>query len=87
MTSRNDPCDRGTGEALGRPLRFEGLSEAEATAELNAAMPPAYAEAFLGFFAEGKLDESQVLPTVEQVAGRPPRTFAQWARANAGAFR
>lgn len=29
----------------------------------------------------------QVLPTVEQVTGRPARTFAQWAAEHAGAFR
>ncbi|WP_201761522.1 MULTISPECIES: hypothetical protein [unclassified Nonomuraea] len=40
-----------------------------------------------GFFARGELDESAVLPTVEQVTGRPPRTFGQWAAANAEAAR
>jgi hypothetical protein len=28
-----------------------------------------------------------VVPTVERVTGRPPRTFAQWAAEHAGAFR
>jgi hypothetical protein len=28
-----------------------------------------------------------VLPTVEQVTGRPGRAFAQWAAENADAFR
>jgi hypothetical protein len=27
-----------------------------------------------------------VLPTVERVTGRPPRTFAAWAREHARAF-
>ncbi|MEV0829879.1 NAD(P)H-binding protein [Nonomuraea rubra] len=83
------PADRVRilGEALGRELRFEGLTDAEARAEmLDGGMPEAYAEAFYGFFARGELDESAVLPTVEQVTGRPPRTFEQWALANTGAF-
>ncbi|NJP94372.1 NmrA family NAD(P)-binding protein [Nonomuraea sp. FMUSA5-5] len=76
------------GAALGRKLRFEGLSDEEARAEMLAGgMPEAYAEAFYGFFARGELDESAVLPTVERVTGRPPRTFEEWAQANADAFR
>ncbi|MFG1702167.1 NAD(P)H-binding protein [Nonomuraea sp. M3C6] len=82
------PADRVRilGEALGRELRFEGLSDDEARAQLLAGMPEAYAEAFFGFFARGELDESAVLPTVLQVTGRPPRTFEEWAAANAKAF-
>jgi hypothetical protein len=50
-------------------------------------MPAPYVDAFLSFFADGTLDESQVLPTVEEVTGRPPRSFEQWARIHADAFR
>ena len=35
---------------------------------------------------EGTLDESEVLPTVEEIIGRPPRSFAQWAAKHAGDF-
>jgi len=49
-------------------------------------MPEPYVDAFFAFFADGEVDESPVLPTVEEVTGRPPRTFEQWARAHAGAF-
>ncbi|MFE3453069.1 hypothetical protein ACFXJ8_29520 [Nonomuraea sp. NPDC059194] len=35
--------------------------------------------------ATGNAGESVVLPTVEQVTGRPPRPFAEWAAA--GLFR
>lgn len=75
------------GEVLGRDLTFVGLSDEEAWAEMSASMPEKYAKAFYSFFADGTLDESAVLPTVEQVTGRPPRTFAQWCAANAAAFR
>jgi uncharacterized protein YbjT (DUF2867 family) len=73
-------------EVLGRDLRFEGQSDAEARAEMSAAMPAEYVDAFLSFFADGRLDESQVLPTVEEVTGRP-RSFEQWARIHVDAFR
>jgi hypothetical protein len=29
----------------------------------------------------------QVLPTVQEVTGRPPHSFERWAEENAGAFR
>jgi uncharacterized protein YbjT (DUF2867 family) len=72
---------------LGRELRFEGLSDAEAREDLARSMPPAYVDAFFSFFVDGKLDESVVRPTVQELLGRPPRTFEQWALDHAGAFR
>jgi uncharacterized protein YbjT (DUF2867 family) len=75
------------GAAIGRDLRFEALSNEEARAEMTAAMPTEYVDAFFSFFADGTVDESTVWPTVEEVLGRPPRRFADWARAHAGAFR
>jgi uncharacterized protein YbjT (DUF2867 family) len=74
------------GRAIGRELRFEPQSDAEARAEMSASMPPEYVDAFMSFFADGTLDESEVLPTVEEVTGRPPRSFAEWAAAHAEAF-
>jgi hypothetical protein len=32
-------------------------------------------------------DESDVIPTVQEILGRRPRTFEQWAAAHAAAFR
>jgi uncharacterized protein YbjT (DUF2867 family) len=63
---------------LGRELRFEAQSDDEARAEMSAAMPPEYVDAFFSFFVDGTLDESEVLPTVESVLGRPPRRFEEW---------
>jgi uncharacterized protein YbjT (DUF2867 family) len=78
------PADRVAilADVLGRELRFEGQSNDEARAEMSAAMPPEYVEAFFSFFVDGQLDESQVLPTVEEVTGRPPRSFRDWAAAH-----
>jgi uncharacterized protein YbjT (DUF2867 family) len=83
------PADRVRvlGEVLGRDLRFEGQSDDEARAEMSEAMPAAYVDAFMSFFADGTVDESRVLPTVQEVTGRPPRSFEQWAEEHAGAFR
>jgi uncharacterized protein YbjT (DUF2867 family) len=75
------------GRALGRDLRFEAQTDEEARAEMSATTPARYVDAFFDFYAAGTLDESRVLPTVREVTGRPPRTFAQWAAAHAGAFR
>jgi uncharacterized protein YbjT (DUF2867 family) len=71
---------------LGRQLRFEAMSDDEARAEMSEGMPPEYVDAFMSFFADGTLDESEVLPTVEQVLGRPPGTYERWVRANAAAL-
>jgi len=82
------PADRVRilGEVLGRRLRFEGLTDEQARAELTASMPAPYVDAFFRFYVDGDLDESPVLPTVGEVLGRGPRTFREWATANARAF-
>lgn len=67
---------------LDRPVRFEGLSLQESRRHLDAQMPQPYADAIYGFFGEGKLDESPVLPTVADVTGTPPHTFREWATAH-----
>jgi uncharacterized protein YbjT (DUF2867 family) len=74
-------------QALGRQVRFEAQSNEEAREEMSGTMPPEYVDAFMSFFADGTLDESQVLPTVEQIIGRPPRALAQWAAAHAEEIR
>ncbi|GIJ63751.1 NAD(P)H-binding protein [Virgisporangium aurantiacum] len=82
------PADRLAmlGAVLGRNLTLRALSPDEARAELTAAMPAEYVDAFFRFYVDGTLDESTVRPTVEEITGRPPRTFRQWATAHVGAF-
>jgi hypothetical protein len=53
---------------------------------MSATTPAKYVDAFFDFYVDGALDESKVLPTVREVAGRPPRTFTQWVAAHADAF-
>lgn len=83
------PADRVAilAEVLGRELRFEGQTNDEARAELSAAMPAEYVDAFFRFFVDGDLDESAVLPTVQEITGEAPRSFEAWARAHAETFR
>jgi uncharacterized protein YbjT (DUF2867 family) len=83
------PADRVAilADVLGRELRFEGQSNQEARAEMSEAMPAEYVDAFFRFFVDGDVDESAVLPTVQEVTGRPPRSFEAWARAHADALR
>jgi uncharacterized protein YbjT (DUF2867 family) len=83
------PADRVRilGATLGRRLRFEAQSDADARAQMSAQMPIEYVDAFFDFYVDGALDESQVQPTVEEVLGREPRSFEQWAAAHADAFR
>jgi uncharacterized protein YbjT (DUF2867 family) len=73
-------------KVLGRHLRFEAQSNEEARAEMGARMPAEYVEALFRFFVDGDLDESQVLPTVEEITGRKPGTYEQWARAHVEAL-
>jgi uncharacterized protein YbjT (DUF2867 family) len=83
------PADRVAilGAAIGRALRLEALSDADARAKMSAEMPAEYVDAFFDFYVDGNLDESQVQPTVQEILGRAPRTFEQWVAAHADAFR
>jgi uncharacterized protein YbjT (DUF2867 family) len=83
------PADRVRilGEVLGRALRLDPLSNDEAHAQMSRQMPAEYVDAFFDFNVAGSLDESQPQSTVQEILGRPPRTFEQWAQAHAGAFR
>lgn len=73
-------------DALGRPLVFEAESNEDARTRMLGEMPERYVNAFFSFFVDGTLDETTVQPTVEEVTGRPARTFRQWAVDNAEAF-
>ena len=83
------PADRVRilGKVLGKDLRFEAQPNDQARAEMSRDVPVEYVDAFFKFFVDRTLDESEVLPTVEELLGRPPRSFEQWASAHADAFR
>jgi uncharacterized protein YbjT (DUF2867 family) len=83
------PADqvRMVGDALGRTLRFEPQSDADARAAMSGSMPPEYVDAQFRFYADGTIDESRVYPAVRELTGRAPGGFDRWARAHADAFR
>lgn len=76
------------GEALGRPLKFEELTVDQARAALLRRCPPVVAEALLRSaerLAAGR--KADVSGTFEEIVGRGPGAFRQWARDHAEAFR
>ncbi|MEU0966330.1 NAD(P)H-binding protein [Streptomyces sp. NPDC005917] len=75
------------GAALGEPVRFVELTRAEAYARMTAFMPEPVVETTLAVLGEPNAGELRLSPDVEAVLGRPPRTFAEWARRNVEAFR
>jgi uncharacterized protein YbjT (DUF2867 family) len=74
-------------DVLERPLRYEPLSDEAARTRMATDTPTPFIEAFFRFYSDGEFDDSVVLDTVERITRRPPRTFTDWARAHAQAFR
>ena len=70
------------GAALGRELTVVVPSDEEA----REGLPPQYADAFHQFYRDGLIDETTVQPTVQQVLGRPPASFAEWVTAHQDEF-
>jgi uncharacterized protein YbjT (DUF2867 family) len=76
------------GEALGREIEFIELTEAQARDQWQAeGFPPEVIEFFVMVQRDTPDIGFTVVPTVEQVTGRPARTFAQWAREHVNDFR
>lgn len=78
---------RAIGDALGDPVRFIELSRAEARERMLRFMPAPVADGTLAILGEPTARERRVSPDVERILGRPPRTFAEWARRTSAAFR
>lgn len=75
-------------EVIGRPLRFEEISPDRARQEhLAAGWPPAVVDGLLNAYARMAREPVPPTTTVEELTGRPPRTFQQWAIDHADAFR
>jgi uncharacterized protein YbjT (DUF2867 family) len=67
------------GRAIGRPLRAEEISPDEARIELLPVLPPFLIDLFLRVWAAAAGHPAFMTSTVEQVLGRPARTFLEWA--------
>jgi uncharacterized protein YbjT (DUF2867 family) len=75
------------GDAIGAPVAFETVPRDEAVAELAAEMGEDAAWYVDTILAGNVGNPVEANTLVEDVTGRPATTFAQWARANAAAFR
>lgn len=75
------------GDALGEPVRFVEQSRSEAKAAMVRFMPEPVVERTLDMLGAPSAGLRRVSPDAERLLGRPPRTFAEWARHNIAAFR
>jgi uncharacterized protein YbjT (DUF2867 family) len=74
-------------QAIGSPIQLIELTEAQAIEQWKAAgMPEDTIQFMLWVYGNPPEVGYTVAPTVQQVIGRPPRTFAQWATANRNLF-
>jgi hypothetical protein len=75
------------GQAIGKSVRYETLSDAEAMAGALLWAERAYAEALVDIWRavrEGRL--ATVSNGVQQLLRRPPRNFGDWIDENVGYF-
>ncbi|MFB7781734.1 SDR family oxidoreductase [Streptomyces vinaceus] len=73
--------------ALGSPVRFHHLTREEARAAMAQIMPVELADDTLDILGSPSPAELRISPDVQQVLGRAPRPFADWAARNVAAFR
>ncbi|MFF1461870.1 SDR family oxidoreductase [Streptomyces sp. NPDC058330] len=73
--------------ALGSPVRFHELTREEAETAMTRSMPAELANDTLDILGSPTAAELRISPDVQQVLGRAPRTFADWAARNIAAFR
>ncbi|MGG2461146.1 SDR family oxidoreductase [Streptomyces sp. RGM 3693] len=72
--------------ALGSPVRFHELTRDEAKTAMTQNMPAELADDTLDILGSPSPAELRVSPAVQQVLGRAPRPFADWAARNVAAF-
>lgn len=75
--------------AVGKPVKFVDVPpEAAKQGMLQGGLPAGYVDALLDLLAAMKAGHADaVTHEVEQVLGRKPAGFDDWARRHAGAFR
>ena len=74
-------------DALGEPVRFVEQTRDEAHAQMLRFMPEPVVDTTLTILGEPTPAEQRISPDVEQLLGRAPRTFADWAHRHIAAFR
>ncbi|MFI1172327.1 NAD(P)H-binding protein [Streptomyces melanogenes] len=74
------------GEAAGRPVRIEELTEARARREFERFGSPAAAASIVQFIVAAARGGSPATGTARRILGRPPLPFARWAADHAATF-
>ncbi|WP_199043556.1 NAD(P)H-binding protein [Glycomyces salinus] len=73
--------------ALGEPIEFVEQTRDQALETLSRMWPAEVVEAILKVLGSPNEAERAVSPEIENLTGRPARSFADWARRNTAAFR
>ncbi|WP_336215328.1 SDR family oxidoreductase [Nonomuraea sp. LPB2021202275-12-8] len=83
------PAERAAaiGAALGEPVRFTEQTSDQAREQMLNVMPEPVVEGTLAILGTPTEAERTVSPHVEQILGRAPRSFTDWAARNVTAFR
>jgi uncharacterized protein YbjT (DUF2867 family) len=75
------------GDAIGREISLSVIAAGQARQELAASTSPAAADAVMGAWRAGNGGPAPTSVIVEEITGRPARTFAEWAADHADDFR
>ncbi|NJC72569.1 NAD(P)H-binding protein [Planosporangium thailandense] len=75
------------GASIGRDLRYEEQPPDEARRQMATHTPPAIVDAVLSILASAVGAGAPVLPTVEEVTGRPAASYTRWVGDHAADFR
>jgi uncharacterized protein YbjT (DUF2867 family) len=75
------------GDALGRTIRLEAISVEAARTDMGRTIPQIGVETFLSQWAARNGTPAEVSTIVEEITGRPARTFARWAADHTDDFR
>jgi uncharacterized protein YbjT (DUF2867 family) len=74
------------GDVIGRPLVFAEVPPETARRDVMAQWPPRAADMLLRAYAAAVDQPALITQTIEEVTGRPARTFREWATAHATEF-
>ncbi|WP_019632893.1 SDR family oxidoreductase [Actinomadura atramentaria] len=74
-------------DVLGEPIAFSEQTREEAHAQMLTFMPAPFVDGTLDIIGSPTDEERRVSPDSAALLPHPPRTFADWARENAAAFR
>ena len=74
-------------KGTGREIRFEELTPEQWREHVKEETPPFVVDWLLGLWAQTVDHPEPVLPTVQEVLGRPARTLVEWAADHAEDFR